>query len=547
MNFLTKPKSVILLGFAVSVMFWVPHLDSFNVSKQTVLAIAAFTVFSACMLSGSLVLSRLSSPLIWAPFLLFFGFLVSLFIAPNFNLALYGPSGRLNGVLTYVSFLLLYLVISINKLRVDSRDLLLTLSILGAAQTLYNLIQLNGLDPIQWNNPYGFVIGTLGNSDFTIALTSICFIATLWYLLNFASFSIKIALGLLLILEIYVLFESQVRQGLVLIVFGVGCIVTHKLSLISRSLGFLSAICMGGLGAISILGALRIGPLSSLVYKESITFRGDYWRAALEMFKEKPLFGIGFGHFGEAFSQFRDQLQVSRRGPAVISDQAHSVPLDFLATGGIFLTFLYFLLIFVVFHSVLKSFRRNGWKNSQEVFIVLVLYGAYFLQSLISIDQIGLGIWGWIFLGVLANMSRNHEKKSPMLHRRGVSPIVPGIVFSLSSLFMSFQWQADSAIKEAFMVTGDEEKSRLLRLQTLQNLNSPLLSSHYYAEASRILLSNGQIEGVEFAERALEINPRDIEALKYLVILGRQIQDKGLINKYGSRLKELDPYTDLLD
>ena len=81
----------------------------------------------------------------------------------------------------------------------------------------------------------------------------------------------------------------------------------------------------------------------------------------------------------------------------------------------------------------------------------------------------------------------------------------------------------------------------------MQKLNSPLLSSHYYAEASRILLSNGQIEGVEFAERALEINPRDIVALKYLVILGWQIQDKGLINKYGSRLKELDPYTDLLD
>jgi O-antigen ligase len=46
-------------------------------------------------------------------------------------------------------------------------------------------------------------------------------------------------------------------------------------------------------GAIlAILGMLQKGPLVSLLYKDSVSVRGYYWRAGIEMFKDSPLTGV---------------------------------------------------------------------------------------------------------------------------------------------------------------------------------------------------------------------------------------------------------------
>ena len=51
----------------------------------------------------------------------------------------------------------------------------------------------------------------------------------------------------------------------------------------------------------SVLGMLQKGPLQNLLYKDSVSVRGFYWRAAIEMLKSEPLFGVGSDRYGSFF------------------------------------------------------------------------------------------------------------------------------------------------------------------------------------------------------------------------------------------------------
>jgi O-antigen ligase len=544
---LTLPHCILALGISVTLMFWVPHIDSFNVSKQSLLLVGVLIILCFSIVRGLLFGLSIRNIFLLVTLAFFAALVISVLRAPNFLLAFYGPPGRLTGFLTYSSFLLIFFSLAFSARKIEARDLTFSLGFLGALQTAYNLLQVAKVDPIHWNNPYGKVIGTLGNSDFAIALTAICWIATMWHLIYYAKDKTRLFILCLLILEIWVVWQSQVRQGLVLIAFGIGCLIFYKLSLKSRLYGVITVLVLITTSTLAFFGALQRGPFSSLIYKDSITFRGDYWRAAWKMFMDNPVFGVGFGHFGQAFPQYRDELQASRRGPAFISDQAHSVPLDFLSTGGLFLLASYLMLVSFVLLQAFRKIREVGWEESHDLLIPLILFGAYFLQSSISIDQIGLAVWGWILLGIIANQSQTSTSTKRLKGSKNRALSASVIAGFVALIAVTPQWQANMALKEASVISGSTPEEKALRLSILNRIESNFIDSHYYSESSRILLANGQVEGIEFAKRALEINPDDLDALKYLVIAGKQTANGYLLSEYGKRLVALDPFTDLLD
>ena len=167
----------LLLGVLVSLTFWVPHIDSFNISKFVVLGIGVL-ILSALALPSIKVKSQAKiGTYLLLVFLIML--MVNLLASPNMYKSLIGALGRNNGVLTYFCFAVLAFLISIRFKLSDLPKLLWSLVGLGVFQTFYNILQLVEADPITWNNPYGFILGTLGNSDFAAALLAICSIATL--------------------------------------------------------------------------------------------------------------------------------------------------------------------------------------------------------------------------------------------------------------------------------------------------------------------------------------------------------------------------------
>jgi O-antigen ligase len=419
---------------------------------------------------------------------------------------------------------------------------------LGLIQTFYNVLQLAKLDPIKWNNPYGFILGTLGNSDFAAALLAICSVATMWLIaMNQKSKPVVFGLGVLVLIELIVMVQSSVRQSLVLFLFGLSVIVYFELSKRSKrfSIVWIGLVCLGGFTA--VLGALQIGPLTKFVFKESITFRGDYWRAAWRMFTDNPVFGVGLGNYGDYFNRYRDGIQVARRGPAVGSDVAHSMPLDFLAMGGLSLGVAYLFLITLSVYCVLRKIKQSAGDEKKAGLVIFSLLGSYLLQSFISIDQIGLSVWGWIFIGVALSFAKSEKQIRPFDARMTKGFVSVGLVVALVSfLFVSIPtWRADSALKKLAAIPQEQQgiDTRAIRLDQAAKLTAMApQDSQFKTQVALYLLSNGQAEGIDYAKKALEQNPSDSTALRYLIIAYGQLKDDANLAKYKAEALKIDPF-----
>lgn len=536
----------LILGVLVSLTFWVPHIDAFNISKFVVLGLGVLVLSVLALPELKIKRQAKSGTYLLLGFVLLL--LVNLIYSPNTYKTLIGALGRNNGVLTYFCFAVLAFLISIRFKLTDLPKLLWSLAGLGLLQTFYNILQLADADPITWNNPYGLILGTLGNSDFAAALLAICSIATLWLARMYAG-NKKIAFSLVVVVAIQfvLMLESNVRQSLVLLFFGITVLVYSELASKNKPISLLWVGFVSVAGFLALLGTLQIGPLTKLLFKESITYRGDYWRAAWRMYSDNPTFGVGLGNYGDYFNRYRDAAQVARRGPAVGSDVAHSMPLDFLAMGGITLGSAYFALIFYSVFLVISKIRSLEGINKQQGYIVFSLLGAYLLQSLISIDQIGLAIWGWIFIGVALSFAKERKLIAPVdPHLTKIFVPIAVLVTAITFVSLSVpMWRAESALKQLASVPAEQQgvDTRAIRLQIASDIESMIpRDSDFKTQIALYLLSNGQAEGIDFAKRALEQNPADSTSLRYLIIAFGQLNDAANSQKYKDEALKIDPF-----
>jgi hypothetical protein len=146
---------------------------------------------------------------------------------------------------------------------------------------------------------------------------------------------------------------------------------------------------------VTVLDILQRTPWSSFLYKYSVSNRGDLWRAAWRMAVDNPIFGVGFDGYEYFYRQYRDSISIIERGDATTSNSAHNVFLDILTNGGFPLLILYILLIGLVIKSLIKVQRKLN--SYDPIFTALAgSWTCYQVQSLISINQIGIAVWGWV-------------------------------------------------------------------------------------------------------------------------------------------------------
>jgi len=158
-----------------------------------------------------------------------------------------------------------------------------------------------------------------------------------------------------------------------------------------------------------------------LLYKASVTYRGDYWRAGWKITMEHPFLGVGLDSYGDWYRRTRTLEATLRRGPEVISNAAHNVLLDFSANGGFPLVIIYLALMVLVVISAIKLLKRSTGFDPAIAGLIAV-WIAYQAQSIISLNQLGLAVWGWIISGLIIGYEINtREKEVPIEVRPPVS------------------------------------------------------------------------------------------------------------------------------
>ena len=444
-----------LMAFTLSavtiVVFTQSVTDPVNVTKLFVLGALAFATTGAALRTFNFQFMKLNRvPLILLATFLVFS--ISTLIVSRAPLAqsLYGVYGRNNGFLLYFLLGLLF----ISTLTITNQQLfrkyLVALSIAGVVNILYALWVMAFGDFIGWSNQYGNLLGTLGNPNFIGSFFGM-FSALLFTLVASKDESRNLRMGALVLLPLVFLgiVDSHAVQGKVLFIAGAGIVlffwIRDRFPSKWFSLTYLGLAAFGFV--VSLFGTLQKGPLAGLLYKETVSLRGEYWHAGWMTGLANPIFGAGFDSYGDWYRRSRRESALSLPGINTVTNTAHNVYLDIFASGGWPLFISYILLVVVVVISIARFTLRN--RKFDSIFVGLTsVWVCYQLQSTISINQIGLAVWGWAFgAAIIAyeiNDSRNttnsqvspagSSTKTHKLKKSQASVVTPGLLAGLAAV-----------------------------------------------------------------------------------------------------------------
>ena len=399
-------KLLVLGLFIISVFVSTEGLtDPVNVPKLLLLG------FFSCASLGLLLSGRykFSSPAVLLPsgsFLLFAVISVARSSSP-LTQNLYGAYGRNNGVIAYFFLSILFVVTSQLIRRESHLRILKTLLYVGYVNLAYCLWVILFGDFIPWNNPYGNILGTFGNPNFIGAFLGIFFGVQLALgLSKDASKNFRIGLLFLLPLTLFEIVDSQAIQGRVLAALSVAIIFFFYLkSRFNQSILLAYSALVTLAGGLALAGAFQKGPLTEIIYKTSVSLRGQYWLAAWNTGEANPISGVGMDAFGDWYRRARDIRAIQLPGVNTVVNTAHNVPLDMFAFGGWPLFISYLALMAIALRSVVRIAKKMKGYDAVGVGLITA-WICYQTQSIISINQIGLAIWGWALSGCLIGYDR---------------------------------------------------------------------------------------------------------------------------------------------
>jgi len=545
-------KWLIWGGALVTLIFWPSLNDPFNSPKSWVLSICAFWLLGWLLFQTRFYFK--DRTLKWATisagaFLLSLG--AAWIATDNKYIGMFGEYGRRTGFLSYLSFIIFFLaaayLIRLHRIAILEKTVLFV----GLITGLYGFLQHYKIDFVKWNNGYNSVLSTLGNPDFAGAVMAIFLVLNfgiaieakhrLWFR-AVASFNTV----LLLIVIIF----SQVRQGLLAAALGIAIIalvwVHQRNKIYAYIAGGLSVIA----GIFVLAGMLNFGPLTKYFYKISVTYRGDYWRAGWRMFVHHPLFGVGLDRYGAYFRQYRDATQSLRRGPFIIANAAHDVPIQLAATGGIFV-FLTFLVMtgFILWRGIV-AFGKT--RDSQQI-LVAVIFGswiAYEAQSLISIDNLGIAIWGYILGGAVVGISILPSSSEIKPQKTSLSqPMISGL-FALILLILSVLFfKAETAMHtlNALQLPTAQADINIYEQYALNPLSYGFKEPTFALTSAQDFVRAGNpTKAISMLKGLIADDPHFLEAQNALVGIYESQKNWSAAISLDQSMAKLDPYNQLI-
>ena len=564
MNSMKKTSNWFLYAGIASVTLYVhtDAFDPFNTPKLIILLLIASWLLGPIIYeiySRKLkLLSRAFLPF-YLSIIFLFTLVLSFFATDVRIVALLGDTQRRNGFIQYAAVVLIFLSAYVNTNFINAINIYKTAIVVGFVISVYGVMQISGNDFRNWNNPYNSMISTLGNPNFASAMLAILFLLSFFSLfINEISRVFKFLSIIVLVLSLYAIIKSQSRQGLITIAASLLVFASLFLFLRNKRFGIAFMLPAGIVGITSVLGMLQIGPLSALLYKPSVTVRGYYWQAAGEMFLDKPLTGVGLDRYGAYFKQYRNPEYSLKYGFDITSSNAHNTILQLFSTGGIFVGLSYLAItFFVLLVGIYKLPRVEPTKQKILLGLICAWIG-FQAQSLISIDNIGISVWGWLLAGSILGLSWKDgiTNQSPsnvkVLKKSDVNSnayfsqkfisilvLVPSIVFS----FYLGQSEVNASKVQAYSSLNSPDNKTIVLSYAKKVLANPL-SDPYYKYISSISLYEIGYKDEAYREinELLIQDPRNLNYLNGLAILFSIDNEKAQEIEVRKKIAEYDPW-----
>ena len=521
------------------------NYDPINLIKLIFISSASFYCLALLASNFKIVISRVPNS-VWLSAILFCTAMIStlIFSGAPINQQFWGTFGRNTGFLTYFSLLGILIATSFVEKKDFYKTLVNSLVIVSIPMTAYCLIQVAELDPIGWSEKHPF--GTLGNINFSSAffgLSTLCalsLIAEKTY-----SVAVRTLLLILVVVDLLIVYSTGSIQGLMMFVAGAGIqgYIFIRRRLKSKVINFLYVIIGLVATVITVLGLSNKGPLAKFLFAPSIVFRTDYWHAGLAMTLKFPIFGVGLDSYGDWYRTLRGEISTLRTGPDRIANTAHNIFLDLSSNGGIPLIAAYFFIIFLAFRNGIRMLRENPNPHSIALFTSWI---GFLIFSSISIAQVGVGIWGWLFTGALLGLNRkmnSKESEQDKIAKKGKSKKnvnltagtslvgIAGLVFGFIFAYVPFQ--ADVRYKTAIQTMALDK--------IISSLNTPGSTAFHKEMVVDLAIKNNFAEQAKsLSKELIDAYPRDFLGWKAIYVLNNSSEEDK--KEALKKLKQLDPY-----
>ena len=451
--------------------------------------------------------------------------LISSFSAYSWRVAVFGESFRRNGILTTFGFFIFFIA-AVQFVRL--KDVQLILKILysaGLLTSLYAFIQATGNDWIKWSSG-NQIISTFGNTNFSGSGMAIFAIIVFGLgILNFKNKLYSCAYFLTFSISVYVILQTNARQAIIILILGLSLFLSLYLYRKSKKLWLLSLLLIGTTIALTILAIFKVGPLQSLIYKNSISVREFYWQAGIEMFRKFPLTGVGPDHYGIYFKEFRDAGYPLTYGWGITSSNAHNVFVQNFATGGALVGLSYFAIQVLITYRSLRLIKNSVGVEQSTTTLLFSAWVAYQAQSLISIEFIGISIWGWVLGGTLLGLSFINQDELPVPKGKSINLNLPRFSAVLLLMFTAIMIiiplrQGEKAIwRQSIQYDpNNQEQVDLFKRATSEVLENRFISTDYKnLAAARVLIAGDNLRAIEILLDVIKQDPRNLDTLALLV------------------------------
>ncbi|KAA3664141.1 MAG: hypothetical protein DWQ04_07225 [Chloroflexi bacterium] len=424
------------------VNFWVEQ--QFEASKIWLfrtLVWALFVLWLAGWLTG-LRYKPLSTPVRNVTIALILILLLSTMLSTQHTIAIFGTLDRANGVVTQISYLLLFLCVATQIDSQNSWQLLIVVVLTAVPICLLALVQATGWQPLPvFTDARSPITTTLGRANFTGAYLALLLPLTLAAALSAAQNWWRSSMGLLVVLELVVIALTQARAAWIAACVGIGVFVWLRMSpKWSWRVQWVSAI--GGI-AVLVAGLLLLLQ-RGIANGGSIAARWTIWQASLRLLWPRLWLGYGADTLELHFPSVYPPQLVYYQGRGVVVDRAHNWLLDWSLNYGVVATAVFIALIIFIL--------RQGWKyikgsqneqilGSRWVAACMASVCAQLVGNLFLFEVAATAVLFWMLLGVITAVTSQTQTRSAQI---SLLPWVRTSVIAASVIILGWAiWQSN--------------------------------------------------------------------------------------------------------
>lgn len=348
-------------------------------------------------------------PLFWPVAALAAVLVAATLLAPDPRLSLFGSFTRGQGLLTLLSYLLLFLVVGTQLRTIEEAQRLTTAIVLTAVPLIaLGAAQAAGRDPLGLTTDAGSpVYATLGRPNFLGAYVAMLLpptLALLWCALSRRRAALAALIAALLVGEGALVALSATRAPLLaagaglaaFAFFGLWPTWSRRQRLLAAAVAFLAALA----GVSRLLYVVRQATAGSVAARRAI------WSAVWELIGRRPLFGYGPDSLELLFPGVYPPELVYYQGRELFVDRAHNLFLDWTVAAGLVGVTALALLLGASFAMGLRRLARVHLAPAAARPLLaasLAAVAANLAGNLVSFDVTATAVTGWLLMALAAS------------------------------------------------------------------------------------------------------------------------------------------------